>query len=505
MVDTIILRVHDLRKHADLVHYINHDFKGTSLNTIYLSDEDREEIRSSPTIDAKDYIDFFMNSKTNSTHLVRYRSQEKLNSSGHYYLNFFENDDKDYIEFNFSIPKYKYGTNILMFTEHVWNRDFKYYNNSDLDYNLKLSYDFVIRFVKYFFYKEFIEKDIVDYSDVEINRIDFCFNQVFDNKRYALQYLEYQKKLRKKNLSASSNNFREYETSFMYTTKRYSMKIYHKGTEYKKHDKKENERINKEKGYEHFKIDRLQSFADKILRYEVTFRDTMLSYLFNHKVFRKNCPIHKKQYDIYKKVESSIAKNDRIAERTGSFKMQSFKQRFIEKNPYVIIDKDELQIHKKMSKLLNRNRQFLLKTNPYIEDFNSITQSSNFEERALFSKSLFLQCAKFFKSFIMEFQIKEKPLDVTVSEMIDSYNSSHYDQLPKNEMMKIYTMLHNCSFEELYKKGFYSRPTFYRYKSRFKKIGITQNNILVIDHFNVPVDLSQYHNFIMENPHLIHK
>lgn len=505
MIDTIVLRVHDLKKHENLCHFLNCNFKGTSLNSAYLSDEEIDSIRSSSALDVKTYIDYYHNAKTNKTTLVKCRFQDKINSSGHYYLSYVENLDKDYVEFNFSIPKYEYGTNILMYCEHIWNKNFKYYDNSNFDYNFKNSYLQLIRFIKYFFHREFVEKTIVDYSDVEINRIDLCFNQLFFNKKSALDYLECQKRLRKRNLSVSSHNFREYETSFMYTTKRYSMKIYHKGSEYSKHDRKENERINKEKGYEHFKIDELQSFADKMLRYEVTFRDTMLSYLFNHKVFRKDCSIHNKRYETYKKVESAYSKNDRIAKKVNSFKREFFKQRFIGKHPYVVVDKIDNDVHDKMLRLLNRKRQFLLQTNSYIEHFNSVTQSGKFEERALFSKALFSECVKFFKSFINEFQIKEMPPELTISQLIDSYNNKNFHKLPKKEMMKFYTMLQNGSFEELYKKGLYSRATFYRYKSRFEKIGITQNNLLPIDHFQARVDLGQYHQYLMFHKYIINK
>ena len=487
-----------------MVHYINHNFKGTSKNSIYLSEEESDTIKNSETIDAKAFIDYYWNPKT-GTHLVRFKSQEKINNSGHYYFHVFENLDKDYLEFNFSIPKYVYGTNVMMFCEHYTNRNFICYHNSMFDYNFKRAYDLLIHFITNFFDKEFIENDIVDFSDVEINRIDLCFNQVFYNKREALQYLEYQKKVRKKNLSISSDNYREYESSFMFTTKRYSAKIYHKGTEYTKHDRKEHERINKQKGREYFNINALQDFSDRMLRYEITFRDTMLSYLFNHKVFRKNCPIHKQRYEIYKKVESAKEKNERIAQRTGSFKNIRNKQRYIDSHPFIIIDRNHLAIHNKMSKLLNRKRQFLVKTNRSIEEFNSVTMGSTFDPRALFSKALFLECAKFFKAFITEFQIKEKPSEAIVRERIDKYNSEQYHKLPKNNMLRFFKMLENSSFDEIRKGGYYPRSTFFKYKQRFAKIGITQNYVMPVDHINVPVDFSQYHHSIMYEKPLINR
>jgi hypothetical protein len=52
---------------------------------------------------------------------------------------------------------------------------------------------------------------------------------------------------------------REYSTSLMYVTKRYSAKIYHKGSEYEKNDLKEHLKINKEKGQEYFKTKSFQN------------------------------------------------------------------------------------------------------------------------------------------------------------------------------------------------------------------------------------------------------
>ncbi len=90
MVDTIVIRVHDLKRHEQLVNELNTNFKGTTKNTIYLPPEDFEMIRRNEIFDAKDYIDFWHNPKT-GTHLVHFSSQKKLNNSGHYYLNAFVN------------------------------------------------------------------------------------------------------------------------------------------------------------------------------------------------------------------------------------------------------------------------------------------------------------------------------------------------------------------------------------------------------------------------------
>lgn len=504
MVDTIIMRVHDLRKHEQLVKELETNFKGTTKNTALLTEEESQLLQNCQTLNQKDFIKFFYNAKDDNL-LVHYSTQEKLNSSGHYYLNAFVNYDRDYIEFNFSVPKYLFGTNIMMFCEHHWNRDFNFSLNSSFVYNLKCTYDRLLKFIPSFFNKEFVGNNLVDYSLLEINRIDIAFNQVFDNKKFALNYLEYQKKIRKKHLRADSDSFRAYETSLMYYTKRYSFKIYHKGSEYKKHDRKEHLRINKEKGREYFNIDELQAFSDRILRYEVTLRGSMLSYIFNHKIFRKKCPVHKANYEIFKKVEALKNKNDVIATNAKFFPEGIFRDQYLKTHPYFPIDKTEAEIHKKMNKLLSLEKKFYLKTNRFIEEYNSSSISSETEPRALFSKALMIECSRFFKKNIMAFQVTKKPPESIVRERIEKYNSENYHKLPVNEMLKFYALLKNSSFEEIMKTGPYSRATYYRYRCRFEKIGITQNSIMPIDYIHPTIDLSMYHHCMIYNKKLINK
>lgn len=505
MVDTIVLRIHDLRKHHDLVKYVNMNFNGTSKHTAIIEQKEVEEIRKSPYVDDKFMVDYFKNSKT-GTHIIRYKSQERLNTSGHYYFHAFENRDRDFLEFNFSIPKYKWGTNILVFGRHMWDKDFAFFNHSSLRYNLDESYDLVIAFIKSFFLKEFTDAFRIDLSCVEVNRIDLAYNQVFENKAHALEYLEYQKQIRRKHTRNDINNFREYETSLMYTTKRYSLKIYHKGSEYKKHDKKEHKRINKLKGTEYFKINELQNIADRILRYEITFRDTMLTYLFNNYVFRKKCPVHVANYKIYKKVDGINAKNDRIADKIAKITDPKKKDAYKRANPYLVKDQREERIYSSMKKLLSRGRQFMLKTTDSIDLFNNVTgRYEDFEERAPFSKALFRECSKFFMDFIKEFQVTEKPSLSTVADRIDDYNNTHYKPLPRNEMLKFYELLQNNTFEDIKKKGLYSRATYYRYMDRFEKIGVTKNCVVDLDLICVAADLRNYHSTIFSFKQIFNK
>ena len=151
---------------------------------------------------------------------------------------------------------------------------------------------------KVFFYK----------SEVEVTRIDLCFNQIHPTKSDALEYLKVLK--RRSILGANARNKREYgQETVMWTFKNYSFKVYHKGSEFEVNDsnqlRKKNEYYQKtESNYKSFNIDSMQQFTDRILRYEINFRKAKLNDLYWNKIWRKECPDYDKKVRIYKKVRS---------------------------------------------------------------------------------------------------------------------------------------------------------------------------------------------------------
>ena len=80
---------------------------------------------------------------------------------------------------------------------------------------------------------------------------------------------------------------------------------------------------------------------------------------------------------------------------------------------------------------------------------------------------------------------------------------AHYKNLPKKDMMKFYELLQNNSFEEIKKKNLYSRATYYQYLNRFEEIGVTKNNVIILDHISVPADLRQYHTTIFNKSNFL--
>ncbi|MEO7045537.1 MAG: phage/plasmid replication protein, II/X family, partial [Ferruginibacter sp.] len=394
-------------------------------------------------------------------------------------------------------------TNILMYIEHSRDRDYIYFENSILKYNIEKAPDFFMHFIKYFFWKEFILYDI-DFSDVEINRIDVCFNQVFATREDALYYLDYQKKIRKKHSREEGDVF--YESSLMSITKRHSEKIYHKGTEYKKHDLKQHQKINNEKGRKIFDIEKLQEFADRILRYEITLRNPELNYLFKHNIFRKKCAIFKINLENYKRIGNIKKRNERTAKAIAELP-PSERALYTKLHPYEAIDKNDSSTFKYVSHLMESSPKFMLAISSESDLFNKYTVVNAASDKALFSKKLIGLCLQKLSDYIHNFQLRELPAEEVISISIDNYNLSHRHKLPKADMIQFYLLLAQTgSFKEANKLSRYSHATLYRYKDRFKKIGISENHIKPDDNFSLPeapIDLKEYHAFLTRNNHVI--
>lgn len=256
MIDTIVLRINHIQKYPKIYEqfYAPQKKKGT-ITQAYV-DKDTGEILENSLLAS------FIFHDTNRILPLMHRSHSHVASS-HYSLSYCLNPAADCLEFNFSIPKYLYSTNVLQFIN--------IHDQSSHVIFLELMH-FINKFLK----ENFIHTPL--YEDVEIHRLDLCYNQFFNSQNDALQYLDEQKKLLSKYARSSKNNFRSYDTSLMYITRRYSFKIYHKGTEFKKKDYKELVKLNP-KG---LPLQYLQDQANNILRYEMTFRKSMMNYLVQH-------------------------------------------------------------------------------------------------------------------------------------------------------------------------------------------------------------------------------
>ncbi|MFT3679208.1 MAG: phage/plasmid replication protein [Ferruginibacter sp.] len=253
MIDTVVLKIHNIDKYPKIYEqYYNPQQKKGSITQAYVN-EDTGEITEDTFLAAHIFHD--------SNRVLPTVHRNTLNiASSHYSLSYLLNPAQNCLEFNFSIPKYVYSTNVIQFI-NIFAQD----SNT--------TFTTLMVFLHKFLKENFLQTPL--YEDVEINRIDLCYNQFFNSENDAMQYLDEQKNLLKEYARSSKNNYRSYDTSFMYITRRYSFKVYHKGTEFKKKDFYQLAKKNPL----NLPIQYLQDQANTILRYEMTFRKGMLNYL----------------------------------------------------------------------------------------------------------------------------------------------------------------------------------------------------------------------------------
>lgn len=249
MIDTIILRIHDLIKYPATVNILN---KGKSnASTQFFANKKTVEDMENKQLNSifyhgSDHID-----------LVNHRNTMTIPSS-HYELAYKIDFKADYIEFNFSIPKYKWGSNLFQFISY-------YIQDPRTDYKN------LMNFIQSF--KQRLMDNISDY-DIEINRLDFCYNQFFVTKEELSRYMEIQEKAFEKK-ARSSGSFKKYgKETLMLVTDRYSFKTYHKGPEFRKNDYRKLSENNKKS----LDLQKMVQIADRTLRYELTVRSSYMFY-----------------------------------------------------------------------------------------------------------------------------------------------------------------------------------------------------------------------------------
>jgi hypothetical protein len=346
-------------------------------------------------------------------------------ASSHYTVSYFYNISGDYIDFNFSIPKYCYGTNVLQFIKYF-------------DQGANATYDHFMSFLFTFVKKHFIQA--IDLEDIEITRLDLCYNQFFNSKYDALKYLSDQKELMKKFARNSKNDFRSYDTSLMYLTKRYSFKIYHKGTEFIKNDRKELLKNNPTG----FPLGVLEDQSNRILRYEITFRKSMIDYLF-----RQN------------KLE-----NDYV----------TFKP-----NQHAGVRKAYPEHYRRAVEFAENGKRYVLAKVDPIEAVHTSTVQ--------FSQRIFNTMFDYFWEYVKKFQLNRKMSLQELITKIDERNEVRdtiQNQAVRRKasynkpMLTILAMLTSYeSLDEIRKKDLVPRSTFFHYQKKLKELGVTSHGRLL--------------------------
>jgi len=531
MIDTIVLRIHNLQKNSKIVEILR--AKGTG-ETFYDIKNPLRRLVNLDTGEISDKPDDFMQIKameygdTGKTQIF-YRNKIFVTSS-HYYLGYSIRIDRNFIEFNFSIPKFIYGTNLVQFVPHH-TENTRYHFRDEIE-NLKtvqnLTYDRLIFFIKSFLRKYFpsaYDFGGIDLNDVEINRLDISFNQHFNSKKEALKYLEFQKRIKKKYIRETSKNKTDWGTSIFLQTDRYTAKIYHKGSEYNSTngERKHHEKINKTKKTDVFNIENkydkngkrlsegLQSYSDRILRYEISFRNAMMSHLYRKKIFARTCLMFKQFRKDFKEVDSIQKKCERLLNNKVKNPLKELKE----------LSPEKKKNHKLYKSIMSKSVSFRLKVSEETKKANSTIEGMRYSKKyeaslpleTRFSRMLLDEMFKDFNSFLKQFKVEVQE-NVTnagkrvaqYNQDIEMYNTFYADGLKDktkskmnpNKMRQIIMLLQTRSFDELVKEGAISRATKYNYKNALEKIGLKPNQLAVDEiHVQTTLDFTGYCDYTM--------
>jgi len=415
------------------------------------------------------------------------RGQISLPSS-HYTIAVSFNDAKGIIEFNTSIPKYFQGHNLYqhLYSQNDVNFTSEHYT---IEKQKKESYSKLLFFLNHF--KKNVLKNLVLDSNIQIKRIDFCYNLIFNSVQELEHYYETLKLVRMKYLRVNSNKMHNYETAFMYVGKGYSFKVYKKGPEFKKNDSSELLKYNSIKeNREKFLIEKLQEFANRTLRYEMTIRDLYMSRKYRAMWFRKDCP----QWNYYRRA---------FLESSKLTKVQHDESLDLNENDYTLagefVDKKILGLKnfyldtEGMQRKINKKhisvyRKSLGKT----VDFMLAISDEDRAENKNYITSRIPLCATFSGNFydmlLNQFWLKVNDFKLDKFDISSLKNIKLEDARAIN---KIDSMLKSdWTLDQLKEFNLIKRSTYYKYKKLLKSYGVF--NPLLKQTVNVNWDYHAY-------------
>lgn len=384
------------------------------------------------------------------------RLHNRYNPSSHYKILVRRNVPKDCLFFEFSLPKYYYGTNVIQTIENPFEKEFLHLEGLTDQYQFHAEHGFarLVVMIKNFFKREFPMCPI-DFDEVEILQHDYCFNQVFKTRQDALRYLDLQKNIKKTYLRPESSNYQVYPTSIFISGSGYKAEIYHKGTEYEINDRPKHEHINakfQKSGLPRpFNVEYLQSLADRTLRYEVSVKREKFSYLYNTKIFRKNSKSFQVMKEIYNKLKSKYDRNqlrdwfdvedivmhyekvyinDSIApvvDYIVSYFNRSPKAKYHDFNPHDYFSGLEKFRREFEACFVSKGRNFYLDLSMDEYAWWNHDKKSNqnmFDTRSfcLFNNEIYQEGLKWFWEFVKEFQVEQKGSINDYSDKIDEVN-----------------------------------------------------------------------------------
>jgi len=467
-----------------------------------------------------------------------YKSFDKLGSY-HYTMAYKIDYENNHIDFNLSIPKYLYGTNVLQYLTNSPAINFIYTFHKTIETNINESYRYLLTFIKRFFDREFTSYQVF-LENIEIRRIDICFNQLHPTKEDALKFLEYQSKIKKPFEREHRPNYDGGTISIVH--KDYSFKIYHKGLEFEKHDARELRKI----GISPKRLKLLQNLADKTLRYELTVRPSYMSYLWLQTIKEKTT-VGKNKTQYYNNLQNRLDAYNLKIQRSGKVSKpiyQSRKRAVLNKKVSLMnndkldlikfyetssvdyaqkLDKYQLQSLNNYNKLFARTYQFFPfdyfdNRKQFIRYLNhDVNELINFIDlkKQNFSSLLLNTIQNRFFNLFNHFQVKNLVPINSIQEKVIKYNAvknelnksveklfPEFVKKPKrlNDVNKFLFLLfqNNMDYRLLENQKIYSRTQIWRYRNFLKELGVDTNYSANL-HYTPSQDYSDYHDYTMFN------
>lgn len=413
--------------------------------------------------------------------------------SSEYRTKFSVSENFDAITFELSIPKYLYNHNVAQFLPNIDSKRYKdnVFSNREMYHQVNNIHARLTEFVRLFFndLAELFQLPTLLYFDmrnIEVKRLDLCYNQIFPTHEMVLDYLESQRKFYKTRVRKDTIIQEDKDTSFYYrhSTDGFYFKIYSKGDEFAFSDLprlfKENksffedncshtnydnslmpklkkvfethfpEAFKKNHGkvedlifpyyktyiksidYKQFCEDLEQylpmktSFlfheAQKILRYEMSFTRKYMSTLYKRDIFRFKCRDWKKVC----RSHNYIKRYDLLLIQGSLIRAKEFKHNKMlsdyDRDMYELVDRS---LHKKHQFFLKTDDNLLKHETSFLDYQNTIFKKGYRcieEEKATLGVSMFKMLFKKFTDEIDFFQVKEFKEVKTILERIDDYN-----------------------------------------------------------------------------------
>lgn len=437
------------------------------------------------------------------------------------------NDVRNCIEFNMSVAKASFGTNVLMFLGH--SPLINPFNSAvDRTYQTEKVYDNIVNFLIWFLVQAGgLNRDQISdlLSHVVLNRIDLCINQIFDSRVDAMRYIDCLKRTKKKR-SRDISKDRVYDTTGVYyASDNFTIKIYHKGSEFEKNDRKE---LEERKVFNEDQIDALKKLADKTVRYEMEFRNKYISSIYINKIFRKNDNEFNEMlfcHTLYKRRFFEMEPKEQLIflkKKQNSFINFDLRRSYVAK--YRALWKSAVDYSKHYSdypsdlrffiKIVRKNsnnyQKFLNKTFSFgfvqtgaEREFSrafSAMDKDGFIYKALFSRDLLNEMYRIFFEFVDDYDIKDSLVTVENSDTTKILQRLFDKQGFGNKRIAPYVGFYNLlqsgkSYKEIRMQKIYNTRTFERYVSFFKKLNINDKCVDVY-HIRRDEPLNSYFKFV---------